>query len=318
MQFKDVDRAEFALDWETMSVATMAQKYGAHGRTVQYWAKQIGLPSRAAGIRTDAAIAFPANAGEDYDQAIKVKADRAVIIGDCEIPDHSISGMENVIKVARKFDIKTLIINGDFVALDSFSKWAKSQINKVFFKQELGAALISLEVFLQTFDNIYYISGNHELRLPHMIDGQISVGSFLNQLAGVEFSEYAHCELKSGTRDWLVCHQKNFSIVPLSVPAKLAVARQKSVWAAHNHRLAWGYDPSGIHCLVEGGHLRDDKKTHYKQLRVTTHPMWNSGFGMCIDGMPYLVDKNNLDFWMSIQVGNIENELKKATPKKRQ
>jgi hypothetical protein len=44
--------------------------------------------------------------------------------------------------------------------------------------------------------------------------------------------------------------------------------------------------------------------------------MWNAGFGICIDGMPYLVDKNNVDFWLSIQPPQIETELKKAAKPK--
>jgi predicted phosphodiesterase len=320
LQFKDIDKNEFAIDWETMSVATMAQKYGAHGRTIQYWAKQIGLPSRAAGIRTEAAIAFPANAGEEYNDFIRLTAEKCIIIGDVEIPDHDIEMLEMVVTTAKRLEIDTLIINGDFIAMDSLSKWARVNAFRLMLRDEVKLAEIALQAFMQTFKQIKYVTGNHERRLPKMIDGELSLKDILKDIPGLEFSEYPYLRLTSGETEILVCHQKEYSRVPLAAPLRTCSSRHINVWSGHCHRMAFGWDPSGKYWLVEGGHCRSEPHTLYKRMEITSHPVWNSGFGMIINGVPYLIDRNNFDFWLNRPLVQAENAPKKtkntARPKK--
>jgi hypothetical protein len=283
----------------TKTIDEIAVLYGVNSRTVQRWHARLLAEEKN---NTGDAIAFPENVGPEYNKAINIESDKVLLLGDAEIPDHDSDMFEAAIAIAKKFDIKDLIITGDLIALDSFSKWMRAQVYQLAFKEELDPMMITIKVFLQTFDRIKYISGNHERRLNHAVDGHINIGDFLQGIPGLEFSEYAYCNLKSGDRDWLVCHQKNFSVVPLSVPSRICEVRQKNVWCAHNHRLAAGKDKSGRFHLVEGGHCRSVNHTAYKMLQVTCHPEWNAGIGMIMDGYPYLVDKENLDFWLSIEL----------------
>jgi hypothetical protein len=303
--FEDIDQIEFAKQIPIMTALQQAKIYRVRERTIRVWRKLVqvangNLTRKKSGPAP--AIAFPLNANGVYDDIIEMQSNKCIIMGDAEIPDHDIGMFETIIKVAQTHKISDLIINGDFMSLDCFSKWARSQVYKLAFQEELEPALISLQVFLQTFKRIIYLTGNHERRLAHALEGHITIGAFLQQLGGVEFSEYAYCNLKSGDRDWLVCHQKEFSRVPMSVPKKICESRHTNVWCAHNHRLGWAYDPSGNYYLVEGGHCRSEQHTAYKMLQMTTHPHWNPGFGMLLDGNPYLIDYNNLDFWLTVKL----------------
>jgi hypothetical protein len=312
LTFSGLNQHEFMELYEQKTVPELAAILGVNTRTVQRWRAKIEAAENPLLFDTNgSAIAFPENVGPEYNKAIKIQSNKVLLLGDAEIPDHDSEVFEAAIAIARKFDIKDLILTGDLIALDSFSKWMRAQVYQLAFREELDPMIMTIKVFLQTFDRIKYISGNHERRLNHAVDGHINIGDFLTNIPGLEFSEYAYLDLKSGDQDWLVCHQKNFSVVPLSVPTKIAEVRQKNIWCAHNHRLAKGKDKSGRYHVVEGGHCRSVSHTAYKMLQVTTHPDWNAGFGMIINGYPHLVDKESLDFWLSIDLPSNGKSKKK-------
>jgi hypothetical protein len=179
------------------------------------------------------------------------------------------------------------------------------------FGEELDAAFISLQVFLQTFEEIYYITGNHERRINHATDGNVNIGLFLEQMKGVTYSEYSHLTLWSGGEEWFICHPKNFSIVPLSVPTKIADVKHTHVLVGHNHRLSLGRDKSGKFYVVDGGHARNEAFTSYKALNVTCHPAWNPGFVFIDKGVPFLIDDHNAPFWLSIDLSKESNREEK-------
>lgn len=317
LKFKDIDKTEFATFWETTPVPIIAQYYGVHYRTIQLWASTLGLTSRASGIRKDPAIAFPGNAGEEYDDFIKMEQDRVIIIGDCEIPDHDIEMFEHVVSAAKHLGIDTLIINGDFIANDSFSKWARVHAYRLMFKDELNLANMALRVFMQTFKQIIYLPGNHERRLPKAVEGEITIKDMLGDIEGIEISDYPYLHLTSGGEKIFVCHQKEYRRIPLSAPLALCSSRHVHTWCGHTHRQCFGWDPSGKYWLVEGGHCRSEPHTLYKRMEVTSHPKWNSGFGMVIDGFPYLIDRNNIDFWKTTKIDQASKAAKpKPKPKK--
>jgi predicted phosphodiesterase len=209
--------------------------------------------------------------------------------------------LEQGLDLAQKFDLQVLIINGDFVALDSFSTWARSAVYKLAFREdEKEPALEILRVFLNHFPRIVLTTGNHERRLAHRMDGQITIGDFFRGIANVEYSEYAYCYLESGGRKILVCHADNYSRQPLVVPRELAAIHHMPIISGHCHHLAQGYDRSGKNWIVEGGSARSPERTHYKATRINLFPNWNLGGVFVIDGNPYLFNKENFNFYMNL------------------
>jgi predicted phosphodiesterase len=303
LTFAELNKHEFLELYEQNTVDQLAVMLGVNRRTVQQWRARIeAMGDPFLGSIKQGAIAFPGNIGREYNQALEIESERLIVLGDVELPSHDIDTLETVLAVAKKFDVKTLVLNGDFLHLDSFSKFARAQVYKLAFREELDAAFISLQVFLQTFKKIYYLSGNHERRINHATEGNVSIGLFLEQMKDVTYSEYSHLDLKSGGKEWLVCHPRNFSVVPLSVPTRIADTRHCNVLVGHNHRLSLGRDKSGQYYVVDGGHARNEAFTSYKALNVTCHPAWNPGFVLIDKGIPFLIDKENRDFWLSIEL----------------
>lgn len=302
MTFKELDKHEFLEFRKSHTQLETARHYGVNDRTVRNWERQMGFGScHDATESPSATIAFPANVEHEVLTGHPtIYADKCLVIGDCEIPDHDIKTLEAAIQIAKRFGITQLIINGDFVALDSFSCWARAAVYKIAFKQELEAAHIAMQVFLQTFTEITWLTGNHERRLAHKLDGEVTIGDFFANISGVTFSEYAHAILKSGGHDIFVTHQKNYSIIPLSVPLRLAAIKHMNILCAHGHHLALGYDKSGKYWIAEGGHCRNVENTMYKQIQVTCHPEWNPGFIMILNGRPFLIDHENIDLWLTM------------------
>ena len=272
-----------------MSTRELAERYNIDEETVRLWK-----------TKEDKETKFPPSVVGPYNKFITVNSDKCLILSDIEVPCHDAETLDISLDLSKKFKLDTLIINGDFIALDSFSAWAKSTVSRIAFSDEKEPAIQILKLFLSHFPKIVIITGNHERRLPHLVDGHISVGTFFTTLAGVEFSEYAFCYLRSGGKKFLCCHPDNYSRVPLTVARGIASIHQINVITGHSHHLAQGYDVSGKHLCIEAGSARLSDRTWYKASRSNLFPRWNLGGVMVIDGNPYLFNKDNFSFYMGL------------------
>ena len=122
---------------------------------------------------------FPKSKTPDYTNYEIIAEDKVMVIGDVEIPDHDSEILKMAYDIAVKYDIKTLIINGDLMAVDSFSRWARDMAAEPdFIADEYMPTREILTLFLRQFDRIIWCSGNHERRLPHYVEGRFSIGFF--------------------------------------------------------------------------------------------------------------------------------------------
>jgi len=284
-----------------MTNVELAKIYRKDTGVIRKWKKDLEI------LGYDVGTGFPQSTSELCDQYIQINQDRVIIMGDAEIPDHDPEVFSMITDLAQKFDIHHLIINGDLVAFDSLSNWMRSTPYTSTFRKEMEITKETINVFLRHFKTVSYLTGNHERRLPHKVDGQIALGDFLLNTAGLTFSVYSYCYLTSGGKKILVCHPDNFSRIPLSVPLKIASVEHMNVVCAHTHRLSFGYDASSRYWVIDGGHCRDDKRTSYKAIKKNTYPNWNPGFVMIIDGFPHVIPKQDFNFWMSLRSNNLIN-----------
>lgn len=316
---QDLNIDEFLTLNASMTTAQLGAHYGRTSRTINYWLQALKekgiIKNNNRSLSTPTPPLFPEPLGKEYNDFATIKTDRAIVLGDSEIPYHDPEIFQLAYSIAQRFDIKTLIINGDFLALDCFSTWAKQIVHKWAFEEELDPGERILETLLQQFDHIYYNQGNHELRLSHRVDGQMTIGKFLEKFAKVQFSEYAFCMLEHGTRQnphapsappepnrTMVVHPKNYSRIPLATARELAAIHHCNILCGHNHHQAMGHDRSGRYFIMDGGCCRDPLHTSYKSLQVTTHPAWNPGFSMILNENPYLVNKSNAEFWKKVRI----------------
>lgn len=230
--------------------------------------------------------------------------DDFIVLNDAEIPYHESTIFDMAFAMGQHFGITDLILDGDIVALDSLSKWAQDMDIRPRYSDERETLIECLQTFQEAFDRITYITGNHERRLPHMIEGHDTLSSYLQAKVGLTLSPYAHCLVHSCNGDIMICHQDNYSKIPLSVPYEIASNELLHVICAHTHRLAQGWDRSGKYQIAESGYARDPKKTAYKQFRVTRHPKWNPGFLLVQKGVFQIVHPGNFDLIMKNGVAN--------------
>lgn len=295
-QLNQIDLPEFARLAATLTNAQLAIRYNVSKRTVRRWKAAMRDQDQMQSV--DSALKFPTGSSETFDGYPRLIADKAIVLGDAEIPDHDPEMFDLALRIGEKRGIETLILNGDFVALDSFSSFPADAPKQIPFKEELNMAIESVHVFARQFKRILWISGNHERRLSHRINGQISLSYFLNNIGGLDYTEYSYCELSSAGTDILVCHPINYRRVKLSLATEIAAIKLKCIIAGHTHHLAMGWDRSGKYWVVDGGFCRDQSKTRYKSMRITTHPEWNPGFVLVESGYPFLVTKDSAKLWL--------------------
>ena len=290
---KGVLLAQFIKDSNEMDNDALQKKYRISARTLRRYRQRV----REAEIDISA-NSFPESPSAVLDQFLKLDYPKVLVLGDCEIPDHNPRVFDLAALLAKRLGIKHLIVNGDFLALDSLSKWPKDG-GTANFLADIEIARETLRTFLNNFETVDFLTGNHEQRLAHKIDGQFNIGEFFKNLDYFQYSEYSYCNLRSGGREIIVCHPVDYSRTPLAVPRRLAALHHKDILCGHTHRLAMGYDDSGKYQIVEGGHCRDESRTRYKQMRMSSHPRWNQGFTLILNGYIHLVNEINANFWLN-------------------
>lgn len=235
---------------------------------------------------------FPESPTPKYDGHIKLEANSAIVIGDCEIPDHDKELFAMAAEIGTRLGIQTLIINGDLVDCDAFSRWTKIVESGQRFSKELDLAKDTIQEFLRYFRRIFIVSGNHDRRIAASTNGQVWMGMFLNDIEGVEFSEYSFMEMHSCAGKWIINHPKNYSKIPLSTARELASIYHSHILCGHNHHLAQGLDKSGLFHVVDGGCCRDPLRTAYRSYNIATYPHWSQGFVVIKDGRPVIISKD--------------------------
>jgi hypothetical protein len=104
-------------------------------------------------------------------------------------------------------------------------------------------------------------------------------------------------------------HPKSYSQKAGIASRALCSKYLKNVLNTHGHHVGWNYDPSGKFLAVDLGGMFDPEKIEYMNIKTTTHPVWNSGFGMLRNGYFHLFDQQtDFDFWLG-QEGAVDAEV---------
>ncbi len=257
----------------------LAAKYDASPVSVRRWRL---ICERQGLVET----AIPDSETPDYNQFITLKQERVLVLSDVEVPDHDADLLRYAMEVGQEYAIECLVINGDFFSFDMFTPFRKRRPQRTTFEEDLDLGVEILKGLSNQFSRIIYIPGNHEMRPIYMLDGQLPLSRFFGNegLQNITWSDYQYCFLESGGRRCLICHQKNYSGVPLSVPRRVIQQCLCDVLCGHDHKLNWGMDHSAQYWFGEGGTCRDPIKTMYRMHTVTCHPHWDPGFYMILEG----------------------------------
>ena len=246
-------------------------------------------------------VVFKKSEKARYNDVPMVEADDVLVMSDVEAPFHDALWCSDVIGLAKKWGIKTVILAGDFLHFTSLSKFTKPMMSEdgdnedaeVEVSDEIESAAAFSDVLLNNFERIVMVLGNHEDRLTKRLAVATRV-SIIRQLLGYRFEDrfeiypYYQCVVKASTGVWRVAHPRNYSIIPIRVASRLADKYQCNYIAGHGHD--WGETTSvGGYYAAACGCCVDPERLAYTTLRDNASPKMQQGAWMLHDGRPVLL-----------------------------
>lgn len=227
-----------------------------------------------------------------------VRVGNAIISADYHVPLHDPDLINKMIEVARKHEIKQLIIAGDFWNMDTFSTFLPEQPEAAW-PIEHREGIRVMRTLLNTFDEVDFTWGNHDFRLVRKLGYKKSYKECMDwtfqvltdeekakiRISDLDYMNYYPTGVEG--RKFRVCHPSNYSSVPLAVPKKLAPKYNCSIMSAHSHHFSLGVAPNGYDLMIELGGFFDKKRTEYIQ-RTNDNHEWTQGFVMLKEGIPTL------------------------------
>lgn len=213
----------------------------------------------------------------------------AVVISDPHFPATDYAEVERVNATGKRYDVKRLIIAGDLLDGATQNKF-KRKVRPATMDTELNLGKQALQFWLEWYDEIWFEPGNHDDWFLENLDGELSINS-LGRLLGMDemggrfiVTPYDRIHLFNGGQEWVIPHQKESSVNPLSVPEKLAWKYEANIVVPHQHKTAWGYDRYGRYVLIAIGGLHDQDKMAYVNLKTSTKPTYNKGYVVLENG----------------------------------
>jgi hypothetical protein len=276
MQDLGVDSAAVARMWG-WSVPTTR-------RYLQYW-RADGKPDydQQNGQRKPAL--FDINIGQPF-----VLEGDFVLVGDVHAPTTDWELAMKVIDVGERWGIRRLIIGGDMLNNDAFSHHPKTS-DDIPYKQEAEAAAALLESWLDYFEEIIWISGNHERRFEKWLRGAKNIHDLKASIlpdSRIKTSRFGYCLIDTPQGRWRVTHPREYSRIRIRKANFLCNKFRTHIWSFHEHHLGMTWNESGHNVLINGGGLYESKVMEYVQLDDTTHPHMCKGFGVLRGGYPKL------------------------------
>lgn len=249
-------------------------------------------------------IEIPPSPSPILDDWMEIETDNAIVLSDFEVPDHHREILKRATLMGQRYNIRTLVIAGDGHAGDQAALTYHPILRPGGEGYRSSVELLKevLRAFNKQFDNIYYISGNHDRRAARMTSGEIDLGHFLTDLDFVHYSAYSKMWVKT-RRGWVfIPHQVNFSKNPVTIGQDLYKnkARKGHHIIPHCHRQQSGRTEDDAYEIHAIGTCRDARRTQYRQMTVTKHAEWNVGFLMIRNAYFYPMTLKGTDwhFWL--------------------
>ena len=222
-----------------------------------------------------------------------------MVVGDVHVP-YTRWGFASLVGAVAKRHMKgtrRLLIAGDLFSMDAFSPYPQSEPPPSW-ATERDSARALLTDWLEVFDEIRVLPGNHDMRMLKALAGALDTDDLLTlvytNVLRVKMSKYGYCYIND---DWIVTHQREYSRNQLVVANELAHAEQRHVLSFHEHHLSLGWDTYKNHLVVNGGCLVDEKRVPYTKYTVSKQARWARGFVWLKDGIPHLFGEEPFTDW---------------------
>lgn len=184
---------------------------------------------------------------------------------------------------------RRMLLAGDFLNMDAFSNY-ESDVASHAFSTEVAAGRDFLDMYLEVFDELWILLGNHDRRPGKRTKGTIKAEMVYQMIA--PFSDRAHVSswgwatIQAHTGTWRVTHGSNYSVNTLAVASNLAQKFQQHIIGHHQHHLAVGFDRYKRYLIIDNGGLFLEDHLLYTRLDDNTMPRMVNGFTMLKDGYP--------------------------------
>ncbi|RMD64499.1 hypothetical protein D6833_04345, partial [Candidatus Parcubacteria bacterium] len=182
----------------------------------------------------------------DFGQPLSLSGDW-LIVGDVHVPatDYDFAGLVTLVALHEMEEgQRNLLVAGDMLNADSFSRYEQF-VTPPTFSQELKAARALISEWLEVFDRVVFLIGNHERRFIKKLEGALETTDFYAMLTGnpkATFSAFGWCVIDTPTGRWRVTHPRNYSVNQLRVASDLAIKFQQHIIAHHEHHFGIGWD----------------------------------------------------------------------------
>lgn len=232
-----------------------------------------------------------------------------ISVSDVHVPFYNKTLLEYILRLGKKFKIHYLVINGDFLNLDSFSRFATGFKGEDNTEKEFTTADQYLAKCLQVFNRVIITQGNHEERLFKNLLGQVRHSRFFRMFnteitaelndkkRRVSVSGYTYCIVNN---TWLVGHPESYSDRGGQTPADLADKYNYNVICGHNHQFGVQMSKNGKYIGIDQGMGADELKIEYVNRYLAKNRKWQNGFTMVRNNYPYVFNLRFTDwnYWL--------------------
>jgi hypothetical protein len=224
-----------------------------------------------------------------YDSPV-LPMDDYMISCDYHSPYYSELWTNRYLTIARKYEIKKQIIVGDLFDMDFAKSHPITDGEKPSFIEDEKKQSDPLIQTLSWFDETWLVCGNHETRISRITEARVQfsqlVDFFCKDLIQKKFNFTIFDKVQIGEK-FLLIHPKSYSQISGATAVRLAEKYHKHILAAHGHFSALRWDRSGKYMGIDIGGMFDQRKIAYVNLLTTTHPSWENGFVVILNGHAY-------------------------------
>lgn len=274
------------------SVAAAARANGNPPATVGAWAARLGVkgthPQTKKALRGENFPKPPPPLVPIENSEIRLTGD-ACISSDWHAPLLRYDVLHRMLRDCDRRGLSTLIVAGDLTNQDALAGHEEKQRGAEM-PIELEHLHYAVDTALDYVGELVVTLGNHDRHAPQKLqvsfDTSIRMllhGLSAEKLARIRVTALDHVIVETERGDWLVCHTRSYSRLPLAYPNKLAGRFGMHVAAGHRHHHAIGKAANGFD-IVELGGLMDADRMEYTHRYTNDLPMMQNGYGLLVDG----------------------------------
>ena len=223
----------------------------------------------------------------------------ALLLFDVHAPFHDADWLNRCIELALRWKVNQVGIGGDLIDLAAFSPYGRDA--EVEAEDEIRATEQILSALTASFATVYYVGGNHEVRLARQLGCALDLERIMTLWVHgerVTVSDYHWFRLVSGDETYLIEHPRNASMHATIVPKALCAKFGCNVVAGHGHQWGITRDVSGRYWAVDAGICADPRRLRYAEMEHSTRPVMLQGAVIVKEGLPVLLCPQNIGFYL--------------------